>query len=89
MQPFESFITEVIYVLPYEYPIVCIHRYLIWDAALTYIDQAPWTGYAYNLLHHDILDTTIDAVWLVTARRYGIPTIVFLFLTNVTASLPI
>ena len=63
-------------------------RLLIWDAALTYISQAPLTGYAFNLLHHDILDHTIDSVWLVSALRYGIPMIVFLFLANVAAFLP-
>ena len=64
-------------------------RILIWDAALTYISQAPVTGYAFNLLHHDILDHTVDSVWLVSALRYGIPMIVFLFLANVAAFWPI
>ena len=64
-------------------------RFLIWDAALTYIEQAPLTGYAYNLLHHDILDTTVDSVWLVTSLRYGVPAVIFLFLANVTAFLPL
>ena len=63
-------------------------RLLIWDAAMTYISQAPLTGYAFNLLHHDILDHTIDSVWLVSALRYGIPMIVFLLLANVAAFSP-
>jgi hypothetical protein len=64
-------------------------RLLIWDAATTYIGQAPLTGYAYNLLHNDILDTTVDSVWLVTSLRYGLPTILFILLANVTSCLPI
>jgi hypothetical protein len=63
-------------------------RYLIWDAALQYIDQAPIAGYAFNLLHHEILDQTVDSVWLVTSLHYGVPAALFLFLANVTSFLP-
>jgi hypothetical protein len=63
-------------------------RILIWDAALVYITQAPLAGYAFNLLHHDILDHTVDSVWLVSSLRYGVPMIIFLFLANVAAFLP-
>ena len=63
-------------------------RYMIWDAALVYISQAPLAGYAYNLLHHELLDTTVDSVWLVSSLHYGVPMIVFLLLANLAASLP-
>ena len=64
-------------------------RFLIWDAALTYIEQAPLTGYAYILLHNDILDYSVDFVWLVTSLHYGVPAVIFLFLANVTSFLPL
>jgi hypothetical protein len=63
-------------------------RYMIWDASLVYISQAPLAGYAFNLLHHDILDHTVDSVWLVSSLRYGVPMIAFLLLANLAAFLP-
>ena len=53
-------------------------RYLIWDAALSRIPESPWAGSAFNRLNDDILDNTIDSVWLVYALRFGVPTIEFL-----------
>jgi hypothetical protein len=63
-------------------------RYLIWERGLAFIDKAPLAGYSFNLLHDDILDSTVDSVWLVSALRYGIPMIIFLFLANFAAALP-
>jgi hypothetical protein len=63
-------------------------RYLIWDAALARIPESPWTGFAFNRLNDDILDNTIDSVWLVYALRFGVPTIGFLFLANISAAWP-
>lgn len=63
-------------------------RLLIWDAALDRISQAPITGFSFTALNHYILDTTIDTVWLVFSLRFGIPMILFLFLTNVAAFWP-
>jgi hypothetical protein len=64
-------------------------RFLIWDAATTYISQAPFAGYAYTPLHHPILDYTVDSVWLVTALRYGIPMVLLLFLANIATIYPV
>lgn len=63
-------------------------RYLIWDAALARIQESPWTGYAFNRLNDDILDTTVDSVWLVNALRFGVPTVAFLLLANISAAWP-
>jgi hypothetical protein len=64
-------------------------RYMIWEAATIYIGQSPLFGYAYRLLHHDILDHTVDCVWLVTSLHYGLPAMLLLLLANVTACLPV
>jgi hypothetical protein len=63
-------------------------RYLIWDAAFGQIAQAPFTGVALNQMSADILNFTIDCVWLAHAVRFGLPMIFFLFLANITAMLP-
>jgi len=64
-------------------------RYLIWTAAFDKIAESPLMGYAFNSLDDVILDTTVDSVWLVYALRFGIPTIVFLFLATVSGIWPI
>ena len=63
-------------------------RLLIWTAALDRISENPLTGYAIELFDQQILDNTVDSVWLVMALRFGAPTIVFLFLANITACFP-
>jgi hypothetical protein len=65
------------------------YRIMIWDAASVYIAQAPITGYASGLFNNDILDATVDSVWLVYSLRFGLPMIILLILTNVAAFLPI
>jgi hypothetical protein len=69
-------------------PVTGYYRILIWDAALDRISQSPVAGYSLQLFNQNILDSTVDCVWLVVALRFGVPTSVFLFLTNVTACLP-
>ena len=63
-------------------------RLLIWDAAFIKIGQSPLTGFGFNLLNHEILDTTVDSVWLLSSLRFGVPMIVLLLLTNVSALWP-
>ncbi|RFB81079.1 hypothetical protein [Methylovirgula sp. 4M-Z18] len=63
-------------------------RYLIWNAALERIHESPYIGFAFSPLNDDILDTTIDSVWLASALRFGVPMIVWLFLTNLAAIWP-
>ncbi len=65
------------------------YRLLIWNAALDRISQSPLTGYAIELFNLQILDATVDSIWLVMALRFGIPTIAFLLLANVAACLPV
>jgi hypothetical protein len=62
-------------------------RYLIWMEAIPNIKASPLTGHAFQSLG-GILDTTVDSVWLVFALRYGIPTVVLLFLANLAAFAP-
>lgn len=69
-------------------PVSGYYRLLIWNLALPKISLAPFTGYSFESLNQDILDNTIDCVWLVLALRFGIPMIALLFLTNVAACLP-
>ncbi|MGN6284173.1 MAG: O-antigen ligase family protein [Afipia sp.] len=64
------------------------YRILIWDAAFEKIAQAPVTGFAFDLLNNDILDHTVDCVWLVSALRFGLPAITLMVLFNLLAMLP-
>lgn len=69
-------------------PVSGYFRMLIWDAATQKIMESPLTGYAFGQLNHDILDTTVDSVWLVLALRFGLPMVFLLVLTNVASVLP-
>ena len=69
-------------------PVSGYFRMLIWDAALDRISQKPWTGYALQPFDQNILDTTIDSVWLVVTLRFGIPAGLLLLLTNLAAIWP-
>ena len=63
-------------------------RLMTWDAALKKISQSPLTGHGIKLFGEFMLDLSVDTVWLTLALRFGIPSIVFLFLTNVSTFLP-
>jgi hypothetical protein len=63
------------------------YRILIWDAAMAQISQAPIAGAGF-VLFGNMLDRTVDSVWLVVGLRYGIPMIVLLILFNVSSFLP-
>jgi hypothetical protein len=63
-------------------------RYMIWDAALDQIARTPFTGVGLNQMNADVLNITVDCVWLAHALRFGLPMIFFLFLANITAMLP-
>lgn len=69
-------------------PISGYYRILIWDAALAKIDESPLFGYTVESFDDQILDATIDSVWLVSALRFGIPVVVLLILINIVAMLP-
>ncbi|HXT09033.1 MAG TPA: hypothetical protein VN715_19115 [Roseiarcus sp.] len=64
-------------------------RYLIWNHAIDWIAQSPFVGFDFSKLNDSILDASVDCVWLVYALRFGVPMIVFLFLTNLTAVWPL
>jgi hypothetical protein len=63
-------------------------RLMIWDAAFIQIANFPWIGIGFREFGNDILDATVDCVWLAETLRFGIPMAVLLFLTNITAFLP-
>jgi preprotein translocase subunit SecE len=62
-------------------------RLLEWNAALYQISLSPWTGFAFFKFGSAEL-YSVDCVWLALALRFGIPTVVFLILANITALLP-
>jgi hypothetical protein len=62
-------------------------RIFTWETAFMEIAKSPLTGYAFQPFGN-VLDATIDCVWLVLALRFGLPTIALLFLANVAASMP-
>jgi hypothetical protein len=64
------------------------YRRLIWDAAMAQISLAPITGAGF-VLFGNMLDRTVDCVWLIVGLRYGIPMIVLLILFNVSSFLPV
>lgn len=70
-------------------PVSGYFRMLIWDAAIPRILDAPLAGHAFSSLQDDILDTTVDAAWLVFALRFGLPMIFFLALSNIASFLPV
>ena len=63
------------------------YRIMIWDNALIYIDRSPMTGYGYELFHNEILDNTIDSVWLYNSLRFGVPMTALFLLANIAALL--
>jgi hypothetical protein len=60
-------------------------RLIIWDSAFQVIPQSPLIGFGFNEIDMDVIDHTIDCVWLVTMLRFGIPALILLFLVNVAA----
>ena len=64
------------------------YRLLIWNAATDKISASPIVGHAIDLFNMQLLDATVDSVWLVLALRFGVPTIALLFLANIAACLP-
>jgi hypothetical protein len=64
-------------------------RFLIWEAATAKISESPLMGFGFQLFNHPILDATVDSVWLVMALRFGLPTLVLLALTNLSAMLSV
>jgi hypothetical protein len=64
-------------------------RMMIWDVALSYIGQSPLTGYAYELFNNNIIDGSVDTIWLLLALRFGVPMVILFFLTNLATFLPV
>lgn len=66
-------------------PVSGFFRLMIWDAAIDKIEQSPIVGYGFHPLGNDILDATVDSVWLVFALRFGLPAVVLLVLSSMAA----
>jgi hypothetical protein len=64
-------------------------RLMIWHAAYERLSESPWIGYGFNLLDSDILDATVDSVWLVMSLRFGLPMVVLLLLSILATFLPV
>jgi hypothetical protein len=63
-------------------------RLLEWNTAFYQISLSPWTGFAF--FDFDFVELqSVDCVWLALSLRFGLPTIVFLVLANITSLLPI
>ena len=61
------------------------YRLLIWQSAFARIDQSPWLGSPLGSPGDEILENSVDSVWLVAGLTFGIPLIVLLLLTNLGA----
>jgi hypothetical protein len=58
-------------------PVSGYYRILEWDAATEVLHQSPYVGFgAGHVFGIDILDVSIDSVWLVLALKYGVPSAV-------------
>jgi hypothetical protein len=64
------------------------YRIMIWDVATTRIAMSPFVGWGIILFNDQILDNTVDAIWLVISLRFGIPMAVLLLLGTLTTFLP-
>jgi hypothetical protein len=61
-------------------------RVATWDSAFYYIGLSPYVGFgfeAHGMIGDFFGNASVDSVWLALALRFGIPAIVFLFLSNV------
>ena len=58
-------------------------RVMIWEIATAQIAKFPITG-LFEPFNNEILDSTVDSVWLVVSLRYGIPMAALLFLVNIS-----
>jgi hypothetical protein len=63
-------------------------RLLEWNTAIYEISVSPWTGFAFFDFGYVELQS-VDCVWLALSLRFGLPTIVFLILANITSLLPV
>jgi hypothetical protein len=69
-------------------PQTAYFRMMIWDAGLFYVGQSPFIGHAYGLFNNNIVDGSVDSIWLLEALRFGVPMVVLFFLANVAAVFP-
>lgn len=63
------------------------YRIMVWDVAMSFIGLSPIWG-AFEPFHNDILDNTVDCVWLVLMLRFGFPIVALMILTNAATFWP-
>jgi hypothetical protein len=57
-------------------------RIMIWDVATAQIALSPIVGFGFVYFNNEILDNTVDAIWLVMSLRFGVPMAALLLLTT-------
>jgi hypothetical protein len=64
-------------------PVSGYYRIMEWDAATEVLHESPYVGFgAGHVFGIDILDVSIDSVWLVLALKYGVPSAVLCLLSS-------
>ena len=64
-------------------PVSGYYRIMEWEAATEVLHQSPYVGFgAGHVFGIDILDVSIDSVWLVLALKYGVPSAVLCMLSS-------
>ncbi|MCA1467130.1 O-antigen ligase family protein [Bradyrhizobium sp. IC3195] len=58
------------------------YRIMIWDIATAQIALSPIFGFGVIEFNDQVLDNTVDSIWLVMSLRFGIPAIALLCLTT-------
>jgi len=70
-------------------PQTAYFRLLIWDAGLAVISEHPWLGIGFNPSGNSILDASTDSLLLARAVTFGVPLVSLLYLTALSAILPV
>ena len=59
------------------------YRIMTWDIATAQIAMSPIFGFGLIDFNNQVLDNTVDSIWLVMSLRFGIPMIALLFLATI------
>jgi hypothetical protein len=70
-------------------PQTAYFRLLMWEIGSTIIERNFWFGVGYNPIGDRILESSIDSLMLAKAIIYGVPMVVFLYLSAICAYLPV
>lgn len=70
-------------------PQTAYFRLLMWEIGSTIIERNFWFGVGYTPIGDRILEASIDSLMLAKAIIYGVPMVVFLYLSAICAYLPV